>query len=70
MDKVCECIGNVRGPLDPEIEIGVYKGHEFVGHHQHLLNHPRPDGIISQYNQKVKPPRADYLVREYEVLLW
>ena len=66
---MCHFAENVRGILEPTFGIGVDKGRDAVGHHQHLINFPREDDIIYQSVQKVKPPRAENLVRDDEVLL-
>ena len=67
---MCECTDNVGGPLDTEFDIGVSKGHEVVGHNYNLFNRPWLDDIMYQSNWQVKPPRADHVVHEDEVLIW
>ena len=49
--------------------IGIDKGRDIVGHHQHLINFHWVDDIILQYIHKVQPPRADHVVREYDAFI-
>ena len=49
--------------------IGVAKGHDFVGHHQDLLNFPCADDIISQSFRKVQPLYSECVVRDHGVLI-
>ena len=59
---MCECIENIRGNIYPVIGVGLDKGNDVVGHHQHLLNIPWQYDILSQSIQQVQPPHADHVV--------
>ena len=69
MVDVCEFKENSRGLIETVFGIGVAKGHDIVGCHQHFFNLPQVDYIMSQSYQKVQPPRAQHVVCEDEVLL-
>ena len=66
---VCEFVDYVREILEPDFCIGVVKGHDIVGHHQHLFNFPWADDMMSHSVYEVQSPRAEHIVREYEVFL-
>ena len=66
---MCEFVENVRGVLEPEFGIGLFKGNGVVGNHQYLFNCPGADDIIYQSVMKLQPPRADHVLIEDDFIL-
>ena len=66
---MCKFAEISRGILEPYFGIGVAKGRDIVGHHQHLFNFSSVDAIMYQSIQKVQPPCSYNVVHEDEVLL-
>ena len=67
--NMCDFVLNFSGLLEPDFDIGVGKGHDVVGHHQHLFNLPRAEDIIDQSVQKVQTSHDEHVMCEDEVLL-
>ena len=66
---MCKFAEISRGILEPYFVIGVAKGRDIVGHHQHLFNFSSVDAIMYQSIQKVQPPCTEHVVCEGEVII-